>query len=116
MATTSRVRAQHRAKVTSLAAALFFMGVSSGALAQDRTIDGKAVPDDQLAAVEKLCAELQLQQGATGTQEPETSMDQTTEQKLKADAGATGELDLSSITLAQCVAGGFVEQSANTSQ
>ncbi|CAN7657198.1 hypothetical protein LJR016_005169 [Devosia sp. LjRoot16] len=115
MAITSRVRAQDWAKV-SIAAAIFLMGVSSGASAQDRTIEGKPVPDDQVAAVEKLCAELQLQQGATGTQEPETSMDQTTEDKLKSDAEVAGELDLSSITLEQCVTGGFVQQGTNTNQ
>jgi len=97
-----------------LAAALLFTAVSSGAFAQDRTIDGKAIPEDQLAAVEDLCAELQVQQGTTGTQQPETSMDKATEQQLKSNA--TGELDLSSITLEQCIAGGFVDQRTNTTR
>jgi hypothetical protein len=95
---------------TTLAVALLFAMVSFGASAQDRTIDGKAVPASQAAAVEALCKELQLQQGTTGTQEPETSMDENTEQQLKAETGAEGDLDLSTITLEQCVAGGFVEQ------
>ncbi len=94
---------------TTLALAALFATVSFEALAQDRTIDGKAVPESQAAAVEKLCAELQLQQGATGTQEPETSIDTTTKEQLTPNAEAPGELDLSTITLEQCVAGGFVE-------
>lgn len=94
---------------TTLALAALFATVSFGALAQARTIDGKAVPEGQVADVEKLCAELQLQQGATGTQEPETSMDATTEEQLAPKAEAGGELDLSTITLEQCIGGGFVE-------
>ena len=99
---------------TTLAMALVFATLSFGASAQDRTINGRAVPEGQMTAVKDRCAELQLQQGTTGTQEPETSMDKTTEEQLKPDAGA-GELDLSSITLEQCIAGGFLEQPANTS-
>ena len=93
---------------TTLAVALLFATVSFGVSAQDRTIDSKPVPESQVAAVEALCAELQLQQGTTGTQEPETSMDENTHKQLAPDPGAAGELDLSSITLEQCIAGGFV--------
>lgn len=93
---------------TTLAAALLFVAASFGASAQDRTINGQAVPESQVAAVDKLCTELQLQQGTTGTQEPETSMDKKTQEQLAPASGAAGELDLSSITLEQCIAGGFV--------
>jgi len=95
--------------------ALLFVTVSLGASAQDRTIDGRAVPEGQAAAVADRCAELQLQQGSTGTQEPETSMDKTTEEQLAPDTGGAAELDLAAITLEQCIAGGFLEQPANTS-
>lgn len=100
---------------TPLAIALLLATLSFGASAQDRTIDGRAVPEGQAAAVQDRCTELQLQQGTTGTQEPETSMDKTTTEQLKPDAGAATEFDLNSITLEQCIAGGFLEQPANAS-
>ena len=83
-------------------------------VAQDRTIDGKPIPEGQAAAVEERCTELQHLQGPTGSQQPETSMDSAQEKKTEAAAGEAGELDVSSITLEQCIAGGFTAGSGAT--
>ena len=88
----------------------------STVFAQARTIDGKAIPEGQAAAVEERCTELQHQQGTTGSQQPETSMDSSQEQRTAAAAGEAGALDVSSITLEQCIAGGFTAGSGATLQ
>ena len=85
-------------------------------VAQDRTIDGKAIPEGQAAAVEERCTELQHQQGTTGSQQPETSMDSTQEKKTESATGEPGALDISSITLEQCIAGGFTAGSGANPQ
>lgn len=99
-------------KTLGFVLALMLTANPLAAVAQDKTIGGAAVPEGQLGAVEERCTELQHQQGTTGSQQPETSMDSTAKQK--AAAGGAGTLDLSTITLEQCVAGGFTEQSVNT--
>lgn len=101
-------------KTLGFVLALMLTANPLAAVAQDKTIGGAAVPEGQLGAVEERCTELQHQQGTTGSQQPETSMDSTAEQKAEAAAGGAGTLDLSAITLEQCIAGGFTEQSVNT--
>lgn len=88
--------------------------------AQDHTIDGEAVPEEHMASVEAWCQELLALQGATGTQEPETAVDETTADKTVPtntgdDPATKDDFDVKAITLDQCVEGGFVE-GTNTAQ
>jgi hypothetical protein len=96
-------------------AALLVLSAPSAALAQDRTIGGKSIPADQMAAVQDRCTELQAQQGTTGTQKPETSLDP---QQAQGAMGAGGNisLDVSKITLQECIDGGFITQEDNAAQ
>ncbi|WP_169194938.1 hypothetical protein [Devosia sp. MC1541] len=83
---------------------------SSTAFAQDRTINGHSIPADMSSAVEERCAELHTLQGTTGTQTPETAVPESSEADATHTAqsdNAEGDLDISSITLEQCVEGGF---------
>jgi hypothetical protein len=89
-------------------AALVFAAVPLAAVAQDRTIDGRAVPQDQAGAIEDRCAELLTLQGDTGTQTPETALAETTEKA--AASGSEGNIDVSAITLEQCREGGFLPE------
>lgn len=77
--------------------------------AQELTVDGNPVPQGQQAEVQDWCAELQTQQGTTGTQEPETTM---TEQPAEAasSAAADGAIDVKAITLEMCQEAGLVDQ------
>jgi len=97
-----------------IVAALLASFMPAIASAQDRTIDGKAVPAGQATAVQDRCAELRAQQGTTGSQEPEASLDQKQEEAATGDGGNV-PLDVTTITLQQCIDGGFLEQPSNAS-
>jgi hypothetical protein len=83
--------------------------------AQDHTINGQPITGGEAAGVQDRCKELQAQQGTTGTQEPETTIDDTNGDQTTKDnlSSADGAIDLSSITLEQCLAGGFTAQPEN---
>jgi hypothetical protein len=100
----------------ALSAALF-AATPFIATAQDHTLGGNPIPEGQMTAVQERCAELQAQQGATGTQVPETSVDPTVTDKAEQAMGGSADgktLDLSTVTLQQCIEGGFTVQPANS--
>lgn len=83
----------------------------SDAATQDHVIAGKAIPADQVDAIQERCDELRYQQGTTGTQSPETTMSEspgagavTGNPDTTAQAGG---FDLESLTIAMCDEGGF---------
>jgi hypothetical protein len=94
---------------------LLFSMAPLSASGQDRTINGQPVTGGEVAAVQDRCKELQAQQGTTGTQEPETTIDDTNADQTTQDnlSSAEGAIDLRSITLEQCQAGGFTDQTGN---
>jgi len=94
-------------------AALLFAASPLAAVAQDRTIDGRAIAQEQAGAIEDRCIELQTLQGDTGTQTPETALTETTESQSDQqsdDSASEDNFDVSAITLEQCQEGGFLPQ------
>jgi TolA-binding protein len=93
-------------------AVLLFAAAPLAAAAQDRTIEGRAIPQEKAGAIEDRCAELLTLQGDTGTQTPETALAETTENQSnqQANGSANGEIDISAITLEQCQEGGFLPE------
>lgn len=89
--------------------------------AEGRSINGNPVPQAQLADIEAWCAELIAQQGATGTQSPETTMPANSESATADKTNATSPgsdnapiaIDVQTITLEMCQAGGFTATPAN---
>ena len=80
------------------------------AMAQEHTINGAEVPQAQVADVQKWCDELLAQQGATGTQTPESTMTETPDATSATSAdsdNAPVALDVQTITLEMCQQGGF---------
>lgn len=114
--------------VLALASALSFVGP---AFAQDHMIDGKAVPADQVQAVQDKCDELRAagSSDAAGSTEPPAAdtapaaaeapaeapatTDATTSTDTAADPPATPDtsaktmIDLEALTIAMCDEGGF---------
>ena len=91
---------------------VMFAAAPFGALAQDHTIDGQPVPEGQLSAVQERCSELQAQQGTTGSQEPESTMTESTDNETQQNTNENDEgaaFDVSELTLQQCIEGGFTE-------
>jgi len=104
-------------KRISLLLPVLLFAAPFNALAQDHMIDGKAVPEGQMSAVEERCSELQAQQGTTGTQQPETTMTENAGDQARqstSESGKNAAFDVSEITLQQCIDGGFIE--GNTDQ
>jgi hypothetical protein len=100
-------------RFSALLPALLFAMAPFTVLAQDHTIDGKAVPEGQMTAIQDRCRELQAQQGTTGTQVPETTMPESDEDQAaqaSSEGGDNATFDIGTVTLEQCVAGGFTEQ------
>jgi hypothetical protein len=101
--------------ITATLTGLLFTMAPLSAFAQNHTINGQAITGGEIAAVGDRCSELQAQQGTTGTQEPETTIDDTNGDQTAEDHlfSADGSVDVDSITLEQCVAGGFTDQTAD---
>ena len=89
--------------------------------AEGRSINGNPVSQAQLADIEDWCAELVAQQGATGTQSPETTMPADAANATADATSATSPgsdnapiaIDVQTITLEMCQAGGFAATPAN---
>ena len=91
-------------------AGLLFVAAPFTVLAQDKTIDGKPVPADQQTAVQERCDELKTAAAAeVGKSKPAMEDQEAREPEAKGDAAATTPLDITTLTLQQCVDGGFVE-------
>ena len=103
-----------------LTTALLLALVPATAMAQDMTINGAEVPQAQQAEVQEWCDELVAQQGATGTQTPESTMTETPDAEASTATSATSTesdnapvaLDVQTITLDMCQQGGFAAATA----
>jgi len=102
----------------ALASVLGFVGPS---VAQDHMIDGKAVPADQVQAVQEKCDELRAAGSADAAASTDAdaaaSADAVTDPAADAagdaagaataDAAASEEIDLETLTIEMCDEGGF---------
>lgn len=52
---------------------LLFALAAPSAIAQENSGNNMSIPESQLSAVRERCEELQVQQGVTGSQQPETT-------------------------------------------
>ena len=102
-------------KSTIIALTIGLLVAAPGAaLAQDHTIDGKAISAEQTVAVDEKCQDLLAHMGATGSAAtPATDSstgavaveDQADEAAVSDEAGT---IDIDSLTVEQCQAGGFI--------
>lgn len=104
------------AVVLSPIAGLFLLGSAfaqdAAAGAGEMTIGDQVIPQEQQAAVEDWCKELQAQQGLTGTQEPESTMSEEQVEAVAPDQATEGEnsFDITTVTLEMCQEAGLTNQ------
>jgi len=96
---------------------MVFTATAFSAFGQDKSGGAGSIPENQLTAVKDRCSELQVQQGTTGSNEPETTQpERQTNQpgndgSTSTNSGSQGNatFDVSSITLQDCINQGLVD-------
>lgn len=95
-------------KTTTLLAAIALvsaMGFAAPSLAQDHMIGGKAVPADQVEAIQAKCDELRAAAPAAGAAAPAAPA--AAAPAAPAAGAAADQVDLATLTVAMCDEGGF---------
>jgi hypothetical protein len=99
---------------------VLFTASTFAAFAQGNSSGAGSIPEDQLTAARDRCAELQVQQGTTGSQQPETTEPERQTNQPDGNSGDQGQgsmtFDLSGITLQDCIDQGLTDESQQKSQ
>lgn len=92
---------------------LLFALAAPSAIAQENSGNNMSIPESQLSAVRERCEELQVQQGVTGSQQPETTEPERATNQPDSDGQEDRggrSFDLSAITLQDCIDSGMTAQ------